>query len=166
MAITKLGEAMTNWSTVVLQNDRKDFAFNAGKQGIVQQNGEVVDSSKWFKDNCQKQGHTVYLHSDNKGTLKSATPMFWLAAKDEQEARMAKLTASYGIAWSLKLHGTIYMPGPLWVVTLEAIAISRRGRSIAKPSKQTTNAKDGDQEFSAKRLKTSGADASTLGEAL
>ena len=79
---------------------------------------------------------------------------------------MAKLTASYGIAWSLKLHGTICIPGALWVVTLKAIAISKRGRSIAKAANKPTNAKDGDLEFPAKRQNTSGADASTLGEAL
>ena len=112
MAILKLGDAMTDLSPVESKNDRTDFTFNAGKQGIVQQIREVVDSSKWFKDNCQKQGHTVYWHSDNKGTLKSASPSFWLTARDEHVPRMAKLTASYGFAWSLNLGGAVYRPGP------------------------------------------------------
>ena len=110
----------------------------------------------------QKQGHTVYWHSDNKGTLKSASPIFWFTGKDEQVARMAELTASYGIAWGLELHGTIYKPYALLVVALKPISISKRGRSIAKAAKKSSNAEVGDQESLAKRQKTSGAGASTL----
>ena len=47
-------------------------------------------------------------------------------------------------------------------MTLKPIAISKRGRSITKADKDPTNDEDGDQEPSAKRQKTSGADASTL----
>ena len=76
MAILKLGEAMADLSPVDSKNDRKDVGFNLGRQGIVQQIGEVVVSRKWFKQDCQKQGHTVYWHSDNKSTLKSVSPFF------------------------------------------------------------------------------------------
>ena len=47
-------------------------------------------------------------------------------------------------------------------MTLKPIAISKCRRSITKAAKDPTNDKDGDQEPSAKCLKTSGADASTL----
>ena len=48
------------------------------------------------------------------------------------------------------------------MVTLKPIAISKRGRSIAKAAKDPTDDEDGDQESLAKRQKTFGADASTV----
>ena len=52
------------------------------------------------------------------------------------------------------MENIVLWPGALWVMTLEPIAISKRGRIITKAAI--------DQEPSAKRQKTSGADASTL----
>ena len=111
MAIIKLGEAMTDF-TPASKHGRKDFPFNLGRQGIALQNGKVVDSGEWFKDNCEKEEHTVYWHKFKNGTLKPASPIFWFTATDENAARMAKLTASYGFAWSLILQGGVYRPGP------------------------------------------------------
>ena len=58
MAIIKLGEALKDF-TPTSKNGRKDFAFNLGKQGIAQQNGKVVGSSEWFKENCEKEEHCL-----------------------------------------------------------------------------------------------------------
>ena len=111
VAIIKLGEAMKDF-TPASKHGRKDFPFNLGRQGIALQNGKVVDSGEWFKDNCEKEEHTVYWHKFKNGTLKPASPIFWFTATDETVARMAKLTASYGFAWSLILQGGVYRPGP------------------------------------------------------
>ena len=74
--------------------------------------------------------------------MKSESQAFYFTSPDKELARM-KLTGSYRLAWSLQFDPdeNSYKPNELWLTTVKAVTISKRGRQIIKDKVATKDPK-------------------------
>ena len=95
-------------------------AFNLGNQGNALQDGEVVDSSEWFKANCEKEQHTVYWHKFKEGTLKTVSSGTRVDASTLGVEDKASRWAKHAISFYEDVFGGLGLPGGIQIAEVEA----------------------------------------------